>query len=156
MQILFVCTGNTCRSPLAEAIARKAARDRALPNVRVVSAGTSACADSPASDGSLLVAMENGLDLADHRAQQLSPELVGESTLIFTMGPHHLERVDVLGGIGKSWLLTAFVNGEGDAWPVSDPFGGDLEGYRATFGELDREVQRIMDRVARDHSHPTR
>lgn len=155
MQILFVCTGNTCRSPLAEAIARHTAHNRARSDVRVVSAGTNAWPDAPASDGSLLVAMENGLDLSNHRAQQLTPELVHASALVLTMGPHHLERVEALGGVGKSWLLTAFVNGSENAWPVNDPFGGDLDGYRATYVELAREIERIWDRIAGDPERPT-
>ncbi|MEO7367810.1 MAG: hypothetical protein ABIZ36_07625, partial [Gemmatimonadaceae bacterium] len=76
MRLLFVCTGNTCRSPLAEAIARRLADERGIYDVTVGSAGTSAWPDAPASDGALLVAMEHGLDLGDHRARVLSPEIV--------------------------------------------------------------------------------
>lgn len=148
MQILFVCTGNTCRSPLAEVIARRILDERNMGYVHVASAGTNAWADAPASDGSLLVAMENAMDLSKHRAQQLSPELVAASSLILTMGPHHLERAEALGGAGKSWLLTGYVNGAENAWAVTDPFGGDLNGYRETYAELDREIHRIIEKVA--------
>src|SRR3954467_3384462 len=94
MRILFVCTGNTCRSPLAEAIARKVAIERGLTDVEAVSAGTSAHEHAPASDGALLVGMERNMDLSIHRAQTLSRETVRDADLIFAMGPHHLERIE--------------------------------------------------------------
>lgn len=155
MHLLFVCTGNTCRSPLAEAIARRQASERGLHGITFGSAGTSAWADAPASDGSLLVALEHGLDLGEHRARQLSPEIVASSDLVLTMGPHHLDRAEALGGTGKSFLLTAFAAGDGAARPVSDPFGGNLDVYRATFDELSREIAAVLDRVAGDRAHPS-
>lgn len=152
--ILFVCTGNTCRSPLAEAIARGLIAERGLQRITVSSAGTSAWPDAPASDGSLLIAMERSLDLGDHRARLLSPEVVASADIVLTMGPHHLDRAEALGGTGKSWLLTAFAADSGLARPITDPFGGDLEVYRATFDELVNEISAILDRVASDRSRP--
>lgn len=151
MHLLFVCTGNTCRSPLAEGIARRMISERALTDLEVSSAGTSAWPDAPASDGALLVAMEHGIDLAEHRARSLAPEIVTGSDIILAMGPHHLERAEALGGGGKSWLLTGFVNPSA-ARPVSDPFGGDLAGYRATFEELEREIASVLDRLAAERT----
>src|SRR5687767_13069942 len=104
MRLLFVCTGNTCRSALADAIARKVAVERSLTDVEVVSAGTSAWDGAPASDGALLVGMERGLDLSQHKSQTLTRKLVSDAALILAMGPHHLERVEALGGGGKAYL----------------------------------------------------
>lgn len=147
MKLLFVCTGNTCRSPLAEAIARRIAAERAL-DVEVGSAGTSAWEGAPASDGSLLVGIERGLDLNGHRSRQLTRELVAETDLIIAMGPHHLERIEALGGEGKSYLLTTYASHGESSRPVSDPMGGDLSVYRATADELEREIRRVLDRLA--------
>ena len=88
MHLLFVCTGNTCRSPLAEVIARHLIADREIPDVTVGSAGTSAWADSTASDGALLVALEQGLDLGDHRSRPLAQELVSNAQVILTLALH--------------------------------------------------------------------
>ena len=123
MKILFVCTGNTCRSPLAEAIARKIVIERGLHDVDVGSAGTSAHDGAPASDGALLVGLERGMDLGQHRAQTLSRSLVRESDLILAMGPHHLERIEALGGGSRAHLLAEFASHGASSRPISDPIG---------------------------------
>jgi len=155
MKILFVCTGNTCRSALAEGIARREAIDRGLIDFEVSSAGTSAWNGAPASDGGLLVALEHGVDLSGHRARQLTRELVEDQDVILVMGPHHLERAEALGGEGKSHLLTHYAAHGSSDRAVSDPFGGDLEVYRATYEELEREIRRVFDRIAAEHSPGT-
>lgn len=155
MRILFVCTGNTCRSALADAIARKVAVERGLSDVEIVSAGTSAWDGAPASDGALLVGMERGLDLSQHRAQTLTRELVRDSNLILAMGPHHLERIEALGGAGRSWMLTDYASRGASARPVNDPIGGELDVYRATADELEQEIRRVFDRITADRSSDT-
>jgi protein-tyrosine-phosphatase len=155
MRLLFVCTGNTCRSPLAEAIARREAIDRGLADVDVASAGTSAWEGSPASDGALLVALERSLDLSAHRAQLLTRELVERHDVILAMGPHHAERAAALGGDAKTFLLSAFAANAPSERAISDPFGGDLEHYRETFAELQREIRRVFDRLVAERSPRT-
>ncbi|HKS05294.1 MAG TPA: low molecular weight protein arginine phosphatase [Gemmatimonadaceae bacterium] len=147
MRIMFVCTGNTCRSPLAEAIARDLASRKQVADVEIGSAGTSAWSEAPASDGALLVGLERGLDLNTHRARQLSSELVERADLILAMGPHHLERIEALGGVGKAHLLTGYASHGRDARAISDPFGGNLDVYRAAADELTREIERVFDRI---------
>lgn len=155
MRLLFVCTGNTCRSPLAEGIARSRIAARALDGFEVASAGTFAHPGSSASDGSLLVALERGIDLSAHRAQELSPELVQWADVILAMGPHHRDRAEALGGAGKTHLLTAYSSRNADDRAVSDPFGGGLDVYRATYEELLTEIEAVLDRAERERGQPS-
>jgi protein-tyrosine-phosphatase len=147
MRILFVCTGNTCRSAMADAIARKVIVERGLTDIESQSAGTSAWEGAPASDGALLVGMERGLDLSNHRAQSLTRDLVRDVDLLLAMGPHHLERIEALGGGGRAYLITDYASRGASAKPVNDPIGGELDVYRATADELEVEVRRVFDRI---------
>ena len=155
-RLLFVCSGNTCRSPLAEALARGIAAERGVSDIEITSAGVSAWDGSPASDGALLIGIERGLDLSAHRARQLTPELVSSADLILAMGAHHLEAIEKLGGAGKAHLLTAYAARSRTGNGVNDPYGGDLDVYRATATELDREVRRVLERLVEERSSPGR
>jgi protein-tyrosine phosphatase len=152
MRILFVCTGNTCRSAMAEAIARRIARERGMTDIEVGSAGTAAWEDAPASDGALLVCMERDTDLSTHHARLATRELLDQYDLVLAMGPHHVERLEALGGKGKTYLLTTYASRGAVDRPIGDPFGGELELYRETFVELERELQRLFDRIAAERT----
>lgn len=146
--VLFVCTGNTCRSPLAEALLRRKLADRGVEGVSVSSAGTGAWEGAPASEGAYLVGLEHGLDLSDHRARLLSREVAAAATLILTMARHHRARVEQLGTATEARVLGEY-SGRGDA-EVADPFDGDLELYREVLAELDAMLEAVADRLARE------
>ncbi|HUH12355.1 MAG TPA: hypothetical protein VMK65_04565 [Longimicrobiales bacterium] len=143
--ILFVCTGNTCRSPLAAVIADRLLRERGWTHVEVGSAGIAAGAGAGAAANALTVAREAGLDLSGHRTRSLTPELLGWADLVLAMGPSHLHAVERLGAGEKASLITEFAR-EGAAG-VPDPFGADLQAYRATYDALERAIGSVLDRL---------
>src|SRR5213595_1630449 len=147
--VLFVCTGNICRSPLAASLLERALKERSI-EVAVASAGTGAWDGAPASEGAYLVGLERGLDLSGHRARLLTRELVEGADLILTMARHHRARVDELGGEGRVFVLGEYAGREGDEAEVSDPFGGDLEVYRDTCVELEALIDAAVERIVKE------
>jgi protein-tyrosine-phosphatase len=148
MHILFICTGNTCRSPTAEGLLRAALAAKGLDQVTVSSAGTGAWEGAPISEASYLVGLERGLDLSGHRARLLTRDLVREADLILVMSSHHLARVAELGGEDKTHLLGTYAGRDDNQAEVSDPYGADLSTYRATFTELQDLIGSVVSRVA--------
>lgn len=142
-----MCSGNTCRSPLAEAVARKVFA-RAGLDVEVGSAGVSAMEGVPASESSIRVARDHRLDLSDHRARLLSGEMVRGADLIVAMGRRHLDTVGVIepAALAYTRLLTDFCDHvEGD---IDDPIGGDQPTYERTYLTIAKCVEGMAERLA--------
>jgi protein-tyrosine-phosphatase len=145
---LFVCTGNTCRSPLAEVIARWALSDRGWNHVSVDSAGTSASWDAPASEGSLRAAADIGLELEGHRSQPLTPELIEGADMILGMTENHVRTVESMGGARKVQLITDFLDGPEAGGTIRDPIGGPPEEYAEVRNRIARAVEAMLDRMS--------
>ena len=140
MKILFVCSGNTCRSPMAQAVFKKIAADRNL-NVECRSAGIAAFTGSPASDNSVAALNELGIDLSDFRSTSITsliPQL-NEFDLFVPMTYSHAMALLQLGVEKKKIYLFDT--------DVSDPYGGDLSVYRATRDELLKKLDTLAEFV---------
>lgn len=147
MRILFVCTGNTCRSPLAEAFARRLFAGAGRADVEFASAGTQAWDGGPATDEALLVGLERNLDLTVHRSRRVTPGIIAASDLILVMSHGHLEHVKDIDPDANVHLLAGYASNNDYGRTIQDPFGGDLSAYRETADDLERELSGLLERI---------
>jgi protein-tyrosine phosphatase len=142
---------------MAQAIAERSLGRRGWEGVEVRSAGVSAYPGGGASEGAQVAAESDGLSLEGHGATPLDPEGVAWASLILTMGQHHADTAEALGGGGKVWMLSAFSEGgENLSGPgVPDPFGGDEKSYRECFEALEGLVEAALERVEAEFLIPT-
>ena len=141
--LVFVCTANTCRSPMAEVVLRARVKPEEWD---VCSAGVYACDGAPASLSSIRAVQALGLDLSAHRSQRLTSHLVDRADLIVPMTRNHFWDITQLfpDSCGKVLMLGSFLVGEREE-PVNvdDPYGSDQAAYNATRDIIAKAVERL-------------
>ena len=147
VKILFVCSGNTCRSPMAQALARRLLADSPGARAGVVevsSAGVMAGLGGPSANAIAAMA-ELGIDISGHRAKNLSLEDVLSADLVLTMTGHHKEAVlaSAPGAGGKVFTLGEYA---GEDMNVEDPYLRPLDVYRRCARTLEYLVSRSLKR----------
>lgn len=148
-KVLFVCTGNQCRSPMAQGILNAMLQKERIQSIQSDSAGTYAVYGYTPTDEAVILSGERGVDIADYLSKPISPQLVEEADLILVMGRmHHAAVMNMApAAIDKVFLLKSFGRNETDPdlkGEIADPIGGDREEYVRCFEELDREVNRVF------------
>lgn len=136
--ILFVCTGNICRSPMAEGYLKRLLDDNPTGNIQVGSAGLIALPGNPASFNAVRVAKENSFSLEEHSARPVTAELVADADLVLVM--EHRQRQKLLSrhpeASDKILLLRHFALYGSRDRAINDPYGRNLDAYRFCFQDI--------------------
>ena len=157
--ILFVCTGNTCRSAMAEGIFKKILKERKEDNssFNILSAGISALPGISPTPEAIKVMSEQGIDISQHHAQELREEIIKKADLILVMANEHKEYVhkEFPFAQNKTFLLKKFtLNNKTESnqknernYEIIDPIGRKIEFYRIIARELKKNLEKILDNI---------
>lgn len=145
MKILFVCTGNTCRSPMAEAVLRQMVEEEGIEDLNIASAGIFAFENQPASENAIAVTEPRGMDLRSHKARRMTKKHIEEYDLILTMTESHREAILGLTSDGrKVHTLNGYVGRSGE---IIDPFGHSVEIYEQTILDMIKSLEMLLEKI---------
>lgn len=154
MNILFVCTGNTCRSSMAEGIFKYLLKNKNIDNINISSAGISAYEGKEANEKAISVLKSQGIDITSHKARQLTDKIIETSDLILTMTYNH--KMAILKYAPKAskkvFTLKEFANtfneeNTEDNFDIYDPFGMDYNVYEQSMKEIKSELEKIIKNI---------
>jgi len=147
---LFVCSGNTCRSPIAEGVCKKVLAERVGCRINelsdhgygVVSAGTHSLGRSSVTPEAVRACAKLGIDISAHQAQPLTPELIHAADYIFGMTARHIETIRQMMPSVRARVLLLDPNAD-----VEDPIGGDAELYTGLADRIERLIRRHLEDI---------
>lgn len=153
-KILIVCTGNTCRSSMAEGLLKKMLQDQGINDIEVSSAGTSVLGSSGANENAIAVLESRGIDLSTHRSTQVTKEMIEKADLILTMTVRHRENLIQLcpGAADKTFTLKEYAGpgNNGNDLDIADPFGLSKEHYEHCANEIYRYLEKVVEKIKKD------
>ncbi len=149
--ILFVCSGNSCRSPMAEGVLKSKLPDNLREHVSVASAGTLGIDGAPATEFAIDVAAELGADISEHRSQGITEELAESADILFAMSYEHKDFLEKKFPQVRDnvFLLRSFGRSADERHDdsIDDPIGRSLETYRECCELINDELERIWPRL---------
>jgi protein arginine phosphatase len=147
-KILFICTGNTCRSPMAEGLLKKLASGK---DIEVTSAGTSAYPGMPPTQEAVRIMLEEGIDITSHMSRALDGFLLEESDYVYVMTRGHLRHItDWFKSMkSKVQLLREYDYKKDDEFypDIPDPLGGSEDDYRKVINMLKRAITELEKKL---------
>lgn len=139
-KIVFVCTGNTCRSPMAEGIAKKVSAEEGY-NLEISSRGTEIDpAETVANPNAVLIMMSRGIKISGHKSLPMSADDAESASLILTMTESHKKNVLKLFPGAEPYTFTLIEYSTGKPGNISDPWGLDLPDYERTASQLEELI----------------
>lgn len=144
MRIVLVCSGNTCRSPMAEALIRRELAARGLGDIDVSSAGVYAFDGEGAARDAVREMASRGLDIGGHRSRQATARNLS-GALVLCMTDAHLRSLQHMVGPVDAHNYLEYAGLDGD---VADPFGRGPDAYRQIAEQLEDAAVRIAERIA--------
>ncbi|MDN5314724.1 MAG: protein arginine phosphatase [Clostridiales bacterium] len=148
MNICMICTGNTCRSPMAEALLRKHLINKGDKLCHVCSAGINAWSGDLASEYSQQVLFEEyALDISDHKSQRVNPEIIEKSDLIITMTTDHKRMLLRFFPEAQSKVFTIGEAADRNEIDINDPYGGDYSDYSRTASQINILTEAIASKI---------
>lgn len=138
MKILFVCTGNTCRSPMAEGLFRKIVSDKRIENIECSSAGLFALTGDEVTQNSVEACSRFGVDISSHRARRITAYILDETDKFVCMTKEHAVSLSLYVPIEKIIVL-------GDGIP--DPYGGNIETYMICANSIRTALSEQFDEI---------
>lgn len=145
MKILFVCTGNTCRSPMAEGILNKLASERGL-DIKAESAGIFAMETSRAAENAVRAMKKMDIDISNHRSSLLKESMVEDVDLVLTMSKAHKENLITYFPHMREKIVLLNEHAFKIDKDVEDPFGQSIDYYEKARDEIYRAVEEILDK----------
>ncbi len=149
LNVIFVCTGNICRSPMAEGFLRHKWQETGRPDVHVSSMGTHGLDSYEPEEYAQAVCEEHGCDISSHRSRSLIGDELQKADLIFCMEPIHKKFVQTFFPWyrEKVFLLGAWPGKETRKSSIPDPMGGTYEDFQRIFGMIRNHIERILPQL---------